>query len=149
MLLFVFFPFIFISWRLITLQYCSGFCHTLTWISHGGPVFKEVDYIAIIFNQERLRPGLCVSTRLPNMAFDSSQTQTFKKILFYRDIVNLGFPGGSCGKELACQCRRLKEMWVWSLGREDPLEEGMATHSSILAWRIPMDRGGWRATVHT
>ena len=30
-----FFPFIFISWRLVTLQYCSGFCHTLTWISHG------------------------------------------------------------------------------------------------------------------
>ena len=36
LLLFIyFFPFIFISWRLITLQYCSGFCHTLTWISHG------------------------------------------------------------------------------------------------------------------
>ena len=33
------------------------------------------------------------------------------------------------------------EMWVQSLGREDPLEEGMATHSSIPAWRIPMDRG--------
>ena len=33
------------------------------------------------------------------------------------------------------------ETWVWSLGQEDPLEEGMATHSSILAWRIPMDRG--------
>ena len=32
---FSFFPFIFISWRLITLQYYSGFCHTLTWISHG------------------------------------------------------------------------------------------------------------------
>ena len=31
----IYFPFIFISWRLITLQYCSGFCHTLTWISHG------------------------------------------------------------------------------------------------------------------
>ena len=30
-----FFSFIFVSWRLITLQYCSGFCHTLTWISHG------------------------------------------------------------------------------------------------------------------
>ena len=29
------------------------------------------------------------------------------------------------------------ETWVLSLGREDPLEEGMATHSSILAWRIP------------
>ena len=34
-----------------------------------------------------------------------------------------------------------------SLGHEDPLEEGMATHSSILAWRIPMNRGAWPATV--
>ena len=33
------------------------------------------------------------------------------------------------------------------LGWEDPLEEGMATHSSILIWRIPMDRGAWRATA--
>ena len=40
------------------------------------------------------------------------------------------------------------ETWVQSLGWEDTLEEGMATHSSILAWRIPMDRGTWRATVH-
>ena len=38
------------------------------------------------------------------------------------------------------------ETWVLSLGWEDPLEEGMATHSSILAWRIPIDRGAWRAT---
>ena len=41
-----------------------------------------------------------------------------------------------------------KETWVWSLGWEDPLEEGMATHSNILPWRIPMDRGAWQATVH-
>ena len=40
------------------------------------------------------------------------------------------------------------ETWVQSLGWEDPLEEGMATHSAILARRIPMDRGAWRATVH-
>ena len=40
------------------------------------------------------------------------------------------------------------ETWVSSLGWEDPLEEGMATHSSILAWRITMDRRSWRATVH-
>ena len=39
-------------------------------------------------------------------------------------------------------------MWVRSLGWEDPMEEGMATHSSILAWRIFMDRGAWQATVH-
>ena len=37
---------------------------------------------------------------------------------------------------------------IWSLGWEDPLEEGIATHSSILAWRIPMDKGASRATVH-
>ena len=40
------------------------------------------------------------------------------------------------------------ETWVQSLGWEDPLKEGMATHSSILAWRIPVDRGAWWATVH-
>ena len=40
------------------------------------------------------------------------------------------------------------ETWVQSLGWEDPLEDGMTTHFSILAWRIPMDRGAWWATVH-
>ena len=49
------------------------------------------------------------------------------------------FPGGSDGKESA---------WVQSLGWEDPLRECMTTHSSILAWRIPMDRRAWQATVH-
>ena len=38
------------------------------------------------------------------------------------------------------------ETQVQSIGWEDPLEEGMATHSSILAWRIPMSRGAWWAT---
>ena len=33
-------------------------------------------------------------------------------------------------------------------GQEDPLEESTAMHSSVLAWRIPMDRGAWQATVH-
>ena len=37
----------------------------------------------------------------------------------------------------------MQEAWVRSLGWEDPLEEGMATHSSIFAWRVPMDRGAW------
>ena len=42
----------------------------------------------------------------------------------------------------------MQETQVRSLGWEDPLEECIATHSSILAWRIPMDRGAWRAKVH-
>ena len=55
-----------------------------------------------------------------------------------------GFPGGSEGKEFACNA----ETWVQFLGWEDPLEKGIATHSSILAWRIPMDTGAWWATAH-
>ena len=42
----------------------------------------------------------------------------------------------------------MRETWVRSLGWEDPLEEDMAIHSNILAWRIPMDRGAWRDVVH-
>ena len=42
----------------------------------------------------------------------------------------------------------MRETWVRSLAWEDPLEEGMATQSSILAGRIPMDRGAWWTTVH-
>ena len=42
----------------------------------------------------------------------------------------------------------IQETWVGSLGWEDPLEQGLATHSSILNWRILMDRGAWWATVH-
>jgi len=41
----------------------------------------------------------------------------------------------------------MQETWVPFLGQEDPLEKEMATHSSILAWKNPMDRGVWRATV--
>ena len=42
----------------------------------------------------------------------------------------------------------MQETWVQSLGWEDPPEEGMATHPRILAWRTPMERGAWWATVH-
>ena len=41
----------------------------------------------------------------------------------------------------------MQETGVQSLGWEDPLEKGMATHSSIFAWRIPIDRGAWQVTV--
>ena len=58
--------------------------------------------------------------------------------------IYMGFPGSSAGKESAA----VQETPVGFLGQEDPLEEEMATHSSILAWRVPMDGGAWRATVH-
>ena len=49
--------------------------------------------------------------------------------------IPMGLPGGSMVKNLPAM-QELQETWVPSLGWEDPLEEGMATHSSILAWRI-------------
>ena len=42
----------------------------------------------------------------------------------------------------------MRQTYVPSLGWEDPLEEDTATYSDILAWRIPMNRGAWQATVH-
>ena len=47
-----------------------------------------------------------------------------------------GIPSGASGEQLTYHCRR-HATWAQSLGWEDPLEEGMETHSSILAWRIP------------
>ena len=51
------------------------------------------------------------------------------------------------GKESACK-QEPQDTQVLFLGWEDPLEKKMATHSSILAWRIPVDRGAWQDTVH-
>ena len=52
---------------------------------------------------------------------------------FFHKIIGYPFPGGSDGKESTCNAGDL----VQSLGREDPLEKEMATHSIVLAWRIP------------
>jgi len=52
-------------------------------------------------------------------------------------LVFLGFPGVWMVKNLPA----MWDTWIRSLCWKDTLEEGMATHSSILAWRIPMDRG--------
>ena len=53
-----------------------------------------------------------------------------------------GFPGSSVVKNMPAT-QKLQETRVQSLGGKDPLEEDMATHSSILAWRISMDREDW------
>ena len=58
-----------------------------------------------------------------------------------------GLPGGSAVKNLLA-LKEMQETWVQSLGREDPLEEEIPTHSSILGLENPMDRGTWQAIVH-
>ena len=54
------------------------------------------------------------------------------------------FPGGSDSEESACNEGDLGSIPGW----ENPLEEGIAIHSSILAWRIPMDRRAWQGIIH-
>ena len=58
-------------------------------------------------------------------------TNTFKSVI----MDTFGLPRWLSGKEPTCQS--MQEMWVHSLGQEDPLEKEMATNFSILAWRIP------------
>ena len=55
--------------------------------------------------------------------------------------------GGSLVAQLVKKLPTMQETQVRSLGWEYPLEKGMAAHSSILAWIIPMDRGAWQAEL--
>ena len=68
------------------------------------------------------------------MAWNKTDTSHFIVTYIYT-AHTWGFPGGSALKNPPAM-QKMQETWVWSLG-EDPLEEGPATHSSILAWRIP------------
>ena len=61
---------------------------------------------------------------------------------------NIFEPRASLVAQMVKNPPAMQETWVRSMGWEDPLEKGMATHSSILAQRIPMNRGAWWATVH-
>ena len=64
------------------------------------------------------------------------------------DYLTLILYGASLVAQTVKNPPAMRETWVQALGWEDPLEEGMATHSSVLAWRISMDRGAWQARVH-
>ena len=76
----------------------------------------------------------------------------------FSESMNIMYVMTSLVAQLVKNPSAMWKTWAQSLGWEEPLEEGMATHSSILAWRIlmdrglvwriPMDRGAWQATVH-
>ena len=60
----------------------------------------------------------------------------------------LQYSWASLVAQMVKNTRAVRETWVRSLGWESPLEEGMATHSSTLAWIFPIDRGAWQTTVY-
>ena len=78
------------------------------------------------------------------LSFFLSAFSHFSDYIYSLTKIFLGFPGVSNGKQSVCQCRRFRqETQVRSLGQGDPLEEEMATHSSILVWKIPWtDKSG-------
>ena len=74
------------------------------------------------------------------MQKEVSTKMVLSKMAYREDVMEYSrLPWLLSGKEPVCRCRRHK---FKALGQEDPLEEGIATHSSILAWN-PMDRGAW------
>ena len=77
-------------------------------------------------------------------------TSIYTSACIYMYIYHSGFPGGSSGKEPGCLPGDITDAHsILGSGREDPLEEGMATHSRILAWRIPWteEPGGLQSKV--
>ena len=69
------------------------------------------------------------------------------------EVWRASLPGGSVNKKFPLQFRRVsamqknQETWIWTLGQEDPLEKGMAPHSSIPVWRIPWAERGQRSLL--
>ena len=89
-------------------------------------------------------PGMGEPGRLPSMGLHRVG-HDWSNLAAAAAYKSKGFPGSSAGKK---NLSAMQETLVWFLGWEDPLEKGKATHSSILAWRIPIDRGAWWAIVH-
>ena len=87
-------------------------------------VFNFQYWLKNLCKNQRPKPGITFILKTRNILWVSLVAQMIKKL------------------------PAMWETWVRSLGWEDPLEEGVATHSSILAWRIPMDQGAWQVTVH-
>ena len=89
--------------------------------------------------------GIFLTQELKPHLYHLLQWQAF---FFFPHLVPPGVEVASLVAQMVKNLPALWETWVWSLGWKDALKESMATHSSILSWRIPMDRGAWHAIVH-
>ena len=93
-------------------------------------------WICLLLFPWPLRAHIALPSRchlLSKRASDWWLPQSSPPVLCLRSSFGGGFPGNLVLQNLPT----MQETWVWSLGREDPLEEEMATHSRILAWEIP------------
>ena len=107
------------------------------WGTWDSGLLPHLDHQLVHFSEVMGFPGSSAGKIFSCNAGNPSSIPWSERIPWKRDRlctpVFLGFPGGSDGKESAAT----RKTWVRSLGQEDPLEKEMATHSSVLAWRIP------------
>ena len=108
-------------------------CFTLTALPSQCRAFS----VTTAGNRERKRLQGASGFLSPEVAHPGSAHESLARINYDCLTCRMGFAGGASGKEPACQCKTCKRLQVWPLGQEDALEEGMGTHSSILAWGIP------------
>ena len=99
---------------------------------------RQLECVAIFFSRGSCQPK--VGTHVSCIAGRFFTTEPLGKPNFIYSSVYVEHLGGSVVKNLFA-IQEMQETWVQSLGQKDPLEEGMATHSSILAWRIPWTEG--------
>ena len=118
---FLFNLFIYFSWRIITILWCGWFM--LMYAKIGFKVAKDKNSWVTHGWKD----------------FDMSQWVQLRPLLKWNSRASLV-------AQMIKNPPAMEETWVRSLGWENTLEEGMATHTSILAWRISMDRGAWQRT---
>ena len=94
----------------------------ICWVRMEGGVASKAEMQTVLVN-EHLTQGHSLNEQCSRESSNQSVPSG----------ISLGFPGASDGKESAA----MQESWIQTLSQEDPLEKGMAPHSSVLAWRIP------------
>ena len=108
-------------------------------LNNIAPWLEHLSCFTVLFHLFYCLHWLCSS--LANLG-------DFMWYLFFLKVSAVLGPGGFPGNLVAKNPPPVQEVWVWSLGREDPLQEGMAAHPRILAWRIPWteETGGLQST---
>ena len=119
-------------------QSCPTFCNPMDWSPPGSSVHG--------ISQARNTRTSC-HFLLQGIFLTQTLNPCLQGLLVCLKQITLDTIHGTGGKEPTCQCRRQKRCRFDPCVGKIPWSEGMATHSSTLAWRIPMDRGAWHATV--
>ena len=127
--------------KVFVTQWCLTLCHLMDCSPSGSSVHgilqaRILEWVAIPFSRGSSWPRdqswvSCIASIF--FTIWAKQLGLLLYISTFRRI----YRGASLVTQMVKTLPALQETWVWFLGWEDPLEKGMATHSSILAWRIP------------